>query len=312
MPEPVLSRAQQETLAALTQAIYLGETEKALALIEPGLPLDRVPHGLHHTPLLAAIDNGNMAVFDALLAAGAGIAAQDQFGGTPLNAAAHRGDEAMVRALLDRGAEVNAAIVRPKHQFNGRTALMGAAASGKLAVVKLLLERGADPLAKDANGWTALTFAEMHGKRIAEHLRNVMNDAPAASGLSLFDAARAGLAERVRALGRAYVGFALSRPPLYRLMFGPPFAAPDAHPALAEASLASFAVLEGAVRARLGGDAPAQRIHGTAMGAWAMVHGLAMLILDRKALHNAPGRAAETALVDSVVGLFSAGLERRA
>jgi hypothetical protein len=67
-------------------------------------------------------------------------------------------------------------------------------------MVKLLLERGADPMAKDVNGWTALTFAEPLNRRIADHLRKVMNVSPAASDLNLFDAARAGLVERVRAL----------------------------------------------------------------------------------------------------------------
>src|SRR6185295_10548090 len=47
---------------------------------------------------------------------------------------------------------------------------------------------------------TALTFAEPLNKRIAGHLRSVMNVSPAASDLDLFDAARAGLVDRVRAL----------------------------------------------------------------------------------------------------------------
>jgi ankyrin repeat protein len=187
-------------LADLTRAIYRSETEKALSLIRPNLDFERIAPGVNHTPLMAAIENGNKAVFDALLAAGAGIGPQDEYGETPLHAAAHRGDEAMALALLARGADVNERVDRPKQQVHGRTPLMGAATSGKLAMVKLLLERGADPMAKDANGWTAHTFAEPLNKRIAEHLRKVMNRSPGASDLDLFDAARTGHVERVRAL----------------------------------------------------------------------------------------------------------------
>lgn len=200
MAEPTLSRTEDKVLADLTRAIYGGETEKALSLIGPNLPFQHVARGVNHTPLMAAIENGNKPVFEALLAAGAGIGPQNEYGETPLHAAAQRGDEAMVLALLARGADVNARVERPKEQVHGRTPLMGAATGGKLSMVKLLLERGADPMAKDVNGWTALTFAEPLNKRIAGHLRQVMNASPAASDLNLFDAARAGLVARVRAL----------------------------------------------------------------------------------------------------------------
>jgi ankyrin repeat protein len=97
---------------------------------------------VNHTPLIAAIENRNTAVFEALLDAGASATVPIEFGETPLHAAARRGDEAMVRALLARGADVNAALIRPNHQFGGRTPLMEAAIGRSLPVVKLLLELG--------------------------------------------------------------------------------------------------------------------------------------------------------------------------
>jgi len=200
MAGPTLSKSEDKALAALTQAIYRGETEKAVSLIRPDLPFQHVARGVSHTPLMAAIENGNRTVFGALLAAGAGIGPQNEYGETALHAAAQRGDAAMALALLARGADVNERVVQPKEMVHGRTPLMGAATSGKLGIVKLLLERGADPMAKDVSGWTALTFAEPLNKRIAEHLRKVMNRSPAASDLDLFDAARTGHVERVRAL----------------------------------------------------------------------------------------------------------------
>src|SRR6185295_16003173 len=123
-----------------------------------------------------------------------------EFGETPLHAAARRGSEDMVRALLARGVDVNAALVRPNHQFGGRTPLMEAAIGRSLPVVKLLLELGADPFAKDANGWTVLSFAEVSGKRVANHLRKLMDQSPQAVDAGLHDTARAGLLDHVRTL----------------------------------------------------------------------------------------------------------------
>jgi AcrR family transcriptional regulator len=75
-----------------------------------------------------------------------------------------------------------------------------------------------------------------------------------------------------RALGRAYVGFALAHPHLYRLMFGGTIARFGDHAELDGASQAAF----GFLRLHLGGDADA------ASAAWAFVHGLAMLLIDRR------------------------------
>jgi hypothetical protein len=72
---PPVSPFEDAAIARLTRAIYLGETEKALSLIRPDLPLDHVARDVRHTPLIAAIENGNAAVFDALLAAGASATA---------------------------------------------------------------------------------------------------------------------------------------------------------------------------------------------------------------------------------------------
>jgi ankyrin repeat protein len=195
-----LSRAENAALDKLTTAINLGRTNEALALIVPGLPLDAIAKGQNRSPLFAAIETGDVAVVDALLAHGASRDARGEMGETPLHAAASKGSEAVVRALLARGAGVDARIQRRGHQYDGRTPLMDAACGNNLVVVKVLLEHGADPFLKDSLGMTALSFAEILGKRAANHLRKVMAKSPATSDLNLHDAARAGLIERVRAL----------------------------------------------------------------------------------------------------------------
>ncbi|MBM3550078.1 MAG: TetR/AcrR family transcriptional regulator [Alphaproteobacteria bacterium] len=75
-----------------------------------------------------------------------------------------------------------------------------------------------------------------------------------------------------KALGRAYIGFALAHPHLYRLMFGGSIENFAGHPELDGASQAAF----GFLRLNLAGAPDA------ASAAWAFVHGLAMLLIDRR------------------------------
>ncbi len=147
--------------------------------------------------LFVAIDTGNVTIVEALLNAGVSVSLPNDTGETPLHAAVLKGDAAIIRALLARGAKVDARIERQNNQYDGRTPLMTAAMANNLSIVKLLLESAADPLLKDASGWTALTFAEMSGKRTANYLRRIMNVSAAASELSLHDAATAGMIDRV-------------------------------------------------------------------------------------------------------------------
>ena len=90
---------------------------------------------------------------DALLAAGADIAARNDFGNTPLHLASHRFNEnpAVVDALLAAGADIEA------RDVNGNTPLHWAARDNENpAVVDALLAAGADIEARDVNGNTPL------------------------------------------------------------------------------------------------------------------------------------------------------------
>lgn len=92
------------------------------------------------------------------------------------------------------------------------------------------------------------------------------------------DAARsaAAPADRLVAIGRAYLGFAAQERAAFRLMFG---SALDraAHADLREAAEAAFAVLRDTVAER-GGDAAS--IARETVRAWGLVHGLATLVAD--------------------------------
>ena len=106
--------------------------------------------------------------------------------------------------------------------------------------------------------------------------------AVATEGFEEFGAALRAAAEeepdaklRRNAIGGAYLRFALDNPKLYRLMFGAELDKSD-HPELRAASDAAFSILTGTL-ARSGKTG-----HADAINAWAFVHGLAHLVLDKQ------------------------------
>ena len=91
--------------------------------------------------------------------------------------------------------------------------------------------------------------------------------APAARG------GRASLAE----MGVAYVAFAVQRPGLFRLMFGPAVADRSRCPELLQAIVASTRLFEGGLKSH-GKAGPGDPV--AALRAWATIHGLATLAID--------------------------------
>jgi AcrR family transcriptional regulator len=87
---------------------------------------------------------------------------------------------------------------------------------------------------------------------------------------------------RLRVIMRVYVEFALKRPELFHLMFGPRIADKRKHPALMEASAASFQFLNNTIAEFMadypdGGRPP----RFSAIAVWSGMHGLATLLSDR-------------------------------
>ncbi len=86
--------------------------------------------------------------------------------------------------------------------------------------------------------------------------------------------------DRLNAIGRAYVEFALADPGLFQLMFRGE-RLDKTRPALHAAMDRAFGTLSGAVGASHAGDPDAARIsRAHAARAWSMVHGYAILLLD--------------------------------
>jgi len=105
----------------------------------------------HLTPLHCAVYSGNKEVALMLIEYGADVNINvNNSGYTPLHEGASQGNEAITLLLIQHGANING-----KTCENG-TPLHGAVASGSKDTVNLLIEHGADINAKDIKGDTPL------------------------------------------------------------------------------------------------------------------------------------------------------------
>ncbi len=151
-------------------ALHLAAGEGRAAMIRHlvalGRPLEaRDAEGW--TPLLRAAASGfrlhfeertEVAAIDALLEAGADLAARTPKGRTVLHLAAFAGSEAGVARFLAAGADPDAV------GEGGETALHLAAAAGKAGVIPLLVRAGASLVAQDGFGETPLEEAAASGR----------------------------------------------------------------------------------------------------------------------------------------------------
>jgi AcrR family transcriptional regulator len=112
--------------------------------------------------------------------------------------------------------------------------------------------------------------------------------------------------KRFRQMGISYVEFAVEHPARYRLMFGPTLTDREGHPELDAAASAAFEQLtEGVAACQEAGSVRAEppAREGLAQMAWATVHGLSMLLVDRQI----PGGTSQE-LAALVTGLLWEGL----
>lgn len=190
---------------------------------------------------------------------------------------------------------------RPYHHGNLREALISAAEA-------LLAESGIASLslraaARRTGVSQSAPYAHFGGKRALLAAVGTRGFDRLTAYLQRAERAAGDTAERIRLLGRAYVAFALDYPMLFRLMFGPELCAVD-DADLECAGAASYAPIRAAVTeeaARLGVE---DRAADASLAAWALVHGLALLIVDGKQPWP-ESAAARDALVDRVVSVYS-------
>jgi AcrR family transcriptional regulator len=114
---------------------------------------------------------------------------------------------------------------------------------------------------------------------------------------------------RLQQLGVAYVRFALAHPSHLRIMFGPEIRDKRAHPSLRAASERAFGLLVAAiVEAQRAGHVRRGNPEELAVAAWALVHGLSALLIDRQLTQRAPTAEDAETLASRVTALLQTGL----
>jgi uncharacterized protein len=148
-----VNAAQGDGMTALHWAAANGDAALTQMLLSAGANIRATTRLGGITPLLMASQAGYADVVAALLAAGAEANSATATGATALMLAARSGNTDTVTRLVETGADINA-----KEKGFGQTALMVAAGLDRADVVKLLMTRGADwKIASDVADLTSLT-----------------------------------------------------------------------------------------------------------------------------------------------------------
>lgn len=137
----------------LVLALREGAMDVFQALLDhPGTRLE-TPALNGNTALMMAAFKANRPAAEALIAKGAAV---NRPGWTPLHYAAAAGEDGIAALLLAHGAKIDAVSPRPSGSY---TPLMMAAREGKDDTALFLLKRGADPRRKNGEGLTAAQIA---------------------------------------------------------------------------------------------------------------------------------------------------------
>jgi len=148
-----VNAAQGDGMTALHWAASNGDAALTQMLLSAGANVRATTRLGGITPLLLASQNGHAAVVAALIAAGADSKSATSTGATALMLAARSGSTETVTRLIETGADINA-----KEKGFGQTALMVAAGLDRADVVTLLMQRGADwEIASSVADLTSLT-----------------------------------------------------------------------------------------------------------------------------------------------------------
>ena len=142
---------------SLRQAVEAGDVAAIQRLVAAG----HSPHKQNEdgdTVLILAARAGQAAAVKALIAAGADTELTDRSGFTALMAAALQGHTDVAKELIKGGAKVDT--VEP----NGWTALHQAARYGHTPVIQVLLDGGSSLERKTNDGWPAMTVAAYTGQ----------------------------------------------------------------------------------------------------------------------------------------------------
>lgn len=115
--------------------------------------------------------------------------------------------------------------------------------------------------------------------------------------------------EDLRALGRAYLGFAAAHPLEYRLMFSTPWPQATAHPDLIRDARYSFEVLhETLARLRHAQGRGLETLEHDALFIWTCMHGLASITQSDAMAHLGMPQAMRASVPDHVMRMIDAAI----
>lgn len=154
--DPAAVRQQLEV--RFLEAAERGETEVVAFFLAPDyLHANRgileARNAASHSPLMVAAYNGQLAVVEQLLAAGADACAQDKRGNTALMGAIFKGETRAALRLIGAPCGTDA------RNLAGQTPAMLAALFGRQEILVELEKRGTDMAATDAFGNTVESLA---------------------------------------------------------------------------------------------------------------------------------------------------------
>jgi len=128
-------------------------------LLDRGFEIDEVDRN-GRTPLMMAIDFGNMEAARALVMRGADVNLANSEGVVPMQIAVKKGSVELIDLFIAKKANLN--IVEEQ---TGKTMLHEAALRGNSSIVSKLLAAGIPKDVKDKNGYTALSYALKYGNK---------------------------------------------------------------------------------------------------------------------------------------------------
>ncbi|KAL7677151.1 hypothetical protein ACOME3_003396 [Neoechinorhynchus agilis] len=129
------------------------------------------------TPLIAAVEDGNLKLVKSLLVLKVPINQSDNFQWTALHHACFHGNAEISKMLLEHGADANAVSV------SKMTPLMCAVISNSGDIVNALLNHNADVTALDASGKSVKTLAlEFASEEIRRNIGNVLSNSKRSKG----------------------------------------------------------------------------------------------------------------------------------
>ena len=149
---------------SIYDAAFKGNIDDVRARLKAQPDLLNADDFLALSPLHRAVQGGQTAVVQLLLAQGADTASYDENGNRPLDWAVFLGENNIVKMLIDGRADVNA------KGAQGKSPLDLAVQQGFLSTADMLLRAGADPNASASGGQTPLCISVQKGNAEAARL----------------------------------------------------------------------------------------------------------------------------------------------